>query len=97
MNTYSPRRYRSSPSLGTHVSLLYGISHMPSGCGGKTLGPPILRLSRPLAASTPSRIISASIRKRGPRASRRLYGSRSASAGGEADDWRYVEDDTISL
>ena len=55
------------------------------------------RLSRPLAASAASRTISASIRKRGPRASSRLYGSRSASDAGAADDWRYVADDTISL
>ena len=36
------------------------------------MGPPILELSRPLASSAESRIISAGMRKRGPRASSRL-------------------------
>ena len=48
-----------------------------SGAGGKTLGPPTFSFSNPLAASAMSRTISASTRKRGPRASSRLYGSRS--------------------
>src|SRR3989442_1384748 len=42
---------------------------MPGGCGGKTLGPPTFSFSRPADASAMSRTISASTRKRGPRAS----------------------------
>ena len=61
---------------------------MPSGCGGNTLGPSIFGLSRPLAASATSRIISASSRNRGPRASSRLYGIALGSCGVTADDCR---------
>src|ERR1700681_2753029 len=70
MNVYSPRRWRSSPLLSTHLSSLYGRSQVPSGCGGNTLGPPILALSRPPAARATSRIISASMRMRGASALR---------------------------
>src|SRR5216110_3967313 len=49
MNVYIPRRWRSSPLLSSHLSSVYGRSQMPSGCGGNTLGPPILKLSRPLS------------------------------------------------
>ena len=51
-----------------------------SGAGGKTLGPPTWAFSNPLAASEMSRTISASTRNRGPRASRRLSGSRGKAA-----------------
>ena len=46
-----------------------------------TLGPPTFGFSSPLAASAMSRTISPSTRKRGPRASSRLYGSFSSSSG----------------
>ena len=95
MNVYTPRRWRSSPLLSSHLSSLYGRSQMPSGCGGNTLGPPILKLSRPLAASATSRIISASSRKRGPRASSWFKGSRSSSCGVMPDDCRYAADVTM--
>ena len=47
-------------------------SKTPSGCGGKTLGPPIVRVSRPAAVSAASRTISASRRRRDCRASNRF-------------------------
>src|SRR5439155_23476226 len=76
---YNPRRYRSGPLLCTYVWLLKpppkaSASHSPGGWYGRTLGPPILRFNSPLTARALSRIISASRRKRGPRASSRLCG-----------------------
>jgi len=46
----------------------------PSGCGGKTLGPPIFAFSNPLALRPTSRTISASSRSRACRASSLLFG-----------------------
>ena len=70
---------------------------MPSGCGGNTLGPPILRLSSPLAASTrraPSPLPSGT----GARARAAGCTDRVPRAHGvAADDCRYVADSTISL
>ena len=63
-NVYIPRRYRSSPGLVTHFSGPYDSSLIPAGCGGNTLGPPILALNNPDAFSAISRTISASTRIR---------------------------------
>src|SRR5205085_7927454 len=96
-NVYRPRRYWSPSRLSTHLSALYGLNQTPSGWYGKTLGPPILRFSRPLIARALSRTASASSRKRGPRANSRLNGSRLASSGGTRDACRYAADVTMSL
>ena len=41
------RRYRSSPSLVVHLSLLYGMFQMPAGWDGNTLGPYIFGTEQP--------------------------------------------------
>ena len=56
-------------------------------------------LRRRAARSPPGRCrapISASTRNRGPRASKRLYGSRASSSGVGRDDCRYMAESTIS-
>ena len=47
---YMPRRYRSAPVLVFHTRLTGPSPITPSGCGGKTLGPPIVSHSNPLAS-----------------------------------------------
>src|SRR5436305_9642346 len=67
----------------------------PSGCGGKTLGPPSFFESSPDADSPTSRTISASRRKRFWRARSLLYGSAASSSARATEDWRYVAEVTI--
>ena len=75
-NQYMLLRYRSAPVLAAYFFVsLSGMAtacQTPSGWYGLTLGPPIFWTSRPLAAKAVSRIISASMRKRGPRDRKRL-------------------------
>ena len=85
--TYSPRRYSAGPVSRTYC-MSASSRHSPEGWYGLTEGPPTCPTSSPLAASAWSRIISADRRKRGPRASRRLSGSRFHIAGVVRDDWR---------
>ena len=59
-----------------------------NGWGGITPGPNMLSLSSPDTASAWSRTCSAESRTRGPRASRRLRGSRSSRSGVTRDDCR---------
>ena len=61
---YIPRRYRSESSFGFHGRFTCVNSDTPSGCGGKTLGPPIFGLNSPLAERATSRTTSASSRSR---------------------------------
>ena len=63
------------------LSSIATTSHSPGGWYGFTLGPPIFFDSRPAAESAKSRIISPSIRNRGPRESRRLSASFSRFSG----------------
>jgi len=72
--------------LGTHEADALGSEQ--EGAGGVALGPPMDGFNSPLAANWISRTISASTRKRGPRASKRLYWSRSYNAGETRDDCR---------
>ena len=60
-----------------------------------TLGPPIVRFSRPLAASALSRICSASSRVFGHRDSSWFSGSRAAASAVVTEDWRNVAESTI--
>ena len=71
-----------------HFVLPKAMLSVPSGITGNTLGPPIFGFSSPPTESARSRTASASTRKRGPRASRRLNGSVSASAGVIFEDCR---------
>jgi len=75
-NQYMLLRYRSAPVLASYFFVsLSGMAtafQTPSGWYGLTLGPPTFWTSRPLAAKAVSRIISASMRNRGPRESKRL-------------------------
>ena len=87
--TYKLRRYKSGP-----WSCLYlmkpkvASSQTPGGWYGRTGGPPRRSTSKPLTASAWSRIIHDGRRNRAPRARRRLFGSRSRSAGVTLDDCR---------
>src|SRR5262245_31216488 len=88
-SVYNPRRYLSSPGLGCQSIDPPNAALIPSaGCGGFTDGPNIFGDNSPLAASAWSRTISAVSRNRGPRASNRLSGSRSAISFVTFDDCR---------
>src|SRR5207248_4580711 len=94
---YRARRTLSSPGLVSQsVAPPNAALSFSFGRGGRTGGPPILGLSRPETNRAWSRITSAALRKRGPRANSRLSGSRSSSAGVTRDDCRYVAEVTIS-
>src|SRR5262249_13377525 len=91
---YRARRQRSSPWLGCQSVELPNAAASPKlGRGGCTGGPYIvLPTSRP-TNSAGSGIASADSRGRGPRASRRLNGSRLSPSDGlpirpARDDWR---------
>src|SRR4051794_31313916 len=89
-NVYKLRRYRSSPVLTVHASGPYVPSVVMLGsCGENPLAPYILLDRTPASRSAASRRISASTRKRGPRASSTFSGSRAASSALTADDCRY--------
>jgi len=85
-DTYSPRRYRSAPlsgiqTLGKKLSLL-----TLSGCGGADARPPIVRLSRPQAASADRRTAPADKRSRAAVPAGCCSGSRAASSGRGFED-----------
>ena len=58
------------------------------GWYGRTLGPPICRIRRPLVERARSRTISPSMRKRGPREYSALSGSTARLRGSMRADWR---------
>src|SRR5690349_582149 len=82
--------------LTFHSRLTWPSPITPSGCGGKTLGPPTLFDSNPDAVKATSRTTSASSRKRFCRPSSLLYGSAASRSARATDDCRYVADVTIS-
>ena len=88
------RRWRAESALGEIAWECEIVEDRPDRIawrslrGGRTDGPCIFRDSSPLTASTWSCSTSADRRKRGPRASSRLSGSRSISSGVTRDDCR---------
>ena len=78
---YMPRRYRFLPSSAFHLRSICVTRPAPAGCGGKTLLPPMVGVSRPDDDKAASRTISASSRSLTCRARRLFSGSTPESSG----------------